>query len=89
MSQNPGPPTDAQLAQLRSAISAIIELPRYGMGAIVLIPFMVDGGDDTGLRMLTLGVSSEFATVILLKAANITATQQPVRQGVWDPSKPD
>jgi len=85
----PGPPTDAQLAQLRSAIAAILDLPSQGRAAIVLVPFAVDGGDDTGLRMLTLGITSEFATVVLLKAANITATEEPVKQGIYDPKQRD
>ena len=81
-------PTDIQLTQLRQAVARILELPQQGMGCIVLIPFSVDKGADTGLRMLTMGISSEFATVILLKAANVTATEEPVAQGVYN-SKPD
>lgn len=75
-------PTDIQLTQIRQAVSRILELPREGVGAIVLIPFSVDNGDDTGLRMITMGVSSEFAAVILTKAARVAATERPIASGV-------
>jgi hypothetical protein len=83
----PTPPTSAQFAQMRAAVKAILELPRDGIGAIVLVPFAVEGGADTGLKILTMGLESDFVAEILRKAIRVVENEQPHASGPMDQSK--
>lgn len=83
--KDPTPPTNVQILQIRDNISRILELPRSGVGCIILVPYAIDGGNDSGLRMLTMGLSAELATQILLKAADTSAHGRPIRSGTYEP----